>query len=493
MIEYLLLGPLEARVDGARVELPGGRPRAVLARLLLEEGRVVPVEGLLDALWGHRPPPSAPKVLQAHVSQLRKVLGAGAIETQAPGYRVTGTATDLARFEELTGAARNEQSSAKAAKLYGQALGLWRGRALAEFRREPFAPAARRLEELRLDALGARIEAELSLGEHKRLVGELAALVAQEPLREQPRRQLMLALYRSGRQAEALACYREGRRLLVDELGIEPSPALQELERAILRHDVVSEPERSARGPVVCFGLGSVDIVAPLAADGRELLLVELVGAAAELPAATARVGKARSAVEGRVRTACFTSSDPGADLARLVAEQEAELVVARGLPEGFLAAAACDVAVLAGSVAFKPEGPVLVPFGGGREEWAALELGAWLSRAHGVPLRLLGAEAGDERRDASRMLASASLVLQRFAGIEAETAVVAPGADGILAEAGAAIVASLPQGELDATRRALAERAQVPLLLVRAGLRPGGLAPDRTLTRFSWSLADGE
>ncbi len=139
MIEYLLLGPLEARVDGVGVELPGGRPRAVLARLLLEEGRVVPVEGLLEALWGHRPPPSAPKVLQAHVSQLRKVLGAGAIETQAPGYRVTGTATDLARFEELTGAARGEQSPAKAAKLYGRALELWRGRALAEFRREPFA------------------------------------------------------------------------------------------------------------------------------------------------------------------------------------------------------------------------------------------------------------------------------------------------------------------------------------------------------------------
>jgi DNA-binding SARP family transcriptional activator len=161
MIEYLLLGPLEARVDSVAVALPGGRPRAVLARLLLEEGRVVPVEGLIDALWGHRPPPSAPKVLQAHVSQLRKVLGADAIETQAPGYRVNGTATDLARFEELTESARDEQSPAKAAKLYGRALELWRGRALAEFRREPFALAARRLEELRLDALGARIEAEL--------------------------------------------------------------------------------------------------------------------------------------------------------------------------------------------------------------------------------------------------------------------------------------------------------------------------------------------
>ncbi|HEX4521494.1 MAG TPA: AfsR/SARP family transcriptional regulator [Gaiellaceae bacterium] len=492
MIDYLLLGPLEARIDGVAVVLPGGRPRAVLARLLLEEGRVVAVESLIDALWGHRPPPSAPKVLQAHVSQLRKVLGAEAIETQAPGYRVTGAAGDLLGFEELTESARSEPSPAKAARLYGEALELWRGRALAEFRREPFALAARRLEELRLDALGARIEAELSLGEHKRLVGELVALVAQEPLREQPRRQLMLALYRSGRQAEALACYRDGRRLLVEELGIEPSPSLQELERAILRHDVVPEPERSVRGPVVCFGTGPVELVAPLAAGGRELLLVELVASAQELPAATARLAEARSAVEGRVRTACFTSTERGADLARLAAEQEAELVIARGIPEGFLEAAPCDVAVLVGTGSFEPGDPVLVPFGGGREEWAALELGAWLSRAHGLPLRLLGAEAGEGRRDASRMLASASLVLQRFAGIEAETAIVAPGAAGILAERGSAIVASLPPGELDATRRSLAERSEAPLLLVRAGLRPGGLAPDRTLTRFSWSLADG-
>ncbi len=491
MTDYLLLGPLVARVDGVTVALPGGRPRAVLARLLLEERRVVSAEALIDALWGHRPPASAPKVLQAHISQLRKVLGPGAIETQAPGYRVTGAAADLARFEELTESARLEQSPTKAARLYAQALELWRGRALGEFRGEPFALAARRLEELRLDALGARIEAELSLGEHKRLVGELVALVAQEPLREQPRRQLMLALYRSGRQAEALACYREGRRLLVDELGIEPSPALQELERAILRHDVTTEPERSARGPVVCFGTGPLALVAPLAADGRELLLVELVKAAAELAAAAARLAEARASVEGRVRTACFTSSDRGADLARLAAEQEAELVVARGLPDGFLAAAPCDFAVMVGPGRFVPDGPVLVPFGGGREEWAALELGAWFARAHGLPLRLLGADAGDGRRDASRMLASASLALQRFAAIEAETAIVAAGAAGILGEPGAAIVASLPQGELDATRRALAERARVPVLFVRAGLRPGGLAPDRTLTRFSWSLAD--
>jgi len=131
----------------------------------------------------------------------------------------------------------------------------------------------------------------------------------------------------------------------------------------------------------------------------------------------------------------------------------------------------------------------VLVPFGGGRDEWAALELGAWLARAHGLPLRLLGAEARDGRRDASRMLAGASLALQRFAATAAEPVLVAPGPEGVLAVEGSVVVASLPPGGLDTTRRALVERTAIPLLFVRAGLRPGGLAPDRTLTRFSWSL----
>src|SRR5207244_6959368 len=124
----------------------------------------------------------------------------------------------------------------------------------------------------------------------------------------------------------------------------------------------------------------------------------------------------------------------------------------------------------------------------GDRQEWAALELGAWRARAHGLPLRLLGTRATGGSRDASRTLASASLVLQRFAGATTEPVLVEPGADGILGERGAAIVASLPAGELDQTRRALVERTTVPLLFVRPGLRPSGLAPERTLTRFSWS-----
>ncbi|HEY4347094.1 MAG TPA: AfsR/SARP family transcriptional regulator [Gaiellaceae bacterium] len=490
MIEYLLLGPFEARLDALPVPLPGGRPKALLARLLLDPGRVVAVETLIDVLWGESPPPSAGKVLQAHVSQLRKTLGADAIETRAPGYLVPVGATDLSRFEALAESARREPDPARAAELYRQALALWRGPALVEFRREPFASAVRRLAELRLEALGARIEAELALGEHKRLLPELQDLVDGEPLREQPRRQLMLALYRAGRQAEALACYREGRRLLVDELGIEPSPELQELERAILRHDVASAPAPSRRGPVVCAALGALPLVAPLTGDGRELLLVELVANPKDLPAAASRLDRLRP-TEGRVRIACFTSLDRGADLARIAAEQEAELLVTGELPDGLISAAPCDVAVVLGTKSFPLEGPVLVPFGGGREEWAALELGAWLARVHGLPLRLLGASAEEGGRDASRMLASASLSLQRFAGIAAETSIVAPGAEGVLAETGAAIVASLPRTGLDATRRMLAARARTPVMFVRAGLRPGGLAPDRTLTRFGWSLAD--
>jgi DNA-binding SARP family transcriptional activator len=483
-----LLGPLE--VDGR--ELPGGKPRALLARLALDAGRVVAADALVEALWGERPPPSAHKVLQAHVSTLRKALGFDAIETRAPGYLLAGSRTDLAKFEALAESARRAPEAELRAQRYRDALALWRGEPLEEFRREPFATAAaRRLGELRLEALGGRIEAELELGRHEQLVGELQALVEAEPLREQPRRQLMLALYRSGRPAEALASYRDARRALVDRLGIEPSPALHELERAILRRDPAlgrPTPATATRGPVVSEALALTRLLEPLCADGRELLLVSVVEDPAALPGRTAALVEARTA---SARIAAFTSPDRAADLARLAFEQDAELLVVDSLPDGLLAAAPCDVALAAGAAEFSGEGPVLVPFGGGREEWAALELGAWVARAHGLPLMLLGAEGGPGRRDASRMLASASLALQRFAGIVAEPVIVPPGAAGILGQPGSAIVASLPAGELDGTRRRLAERAAVPVLLVHPGLRPGGLAPAETLTRFSWSLVD--
>jgi DNA-binding SARP family transcriptional activator len=504
MTDFRLLGPLEVRVDGRPLDLPRGKPRALLARMLLDAGRVVAVETLVESIW-ERPPPSAHKVLQAYVSQLRKALGAPRIETRPPGYllRASRDEHDLGRFERLAEAARATGDPARRAQLLGDALALWRGPGLVEFRLEPFARAAvRRLAELRLGALEARIEAELELGRHERLVAELEALVAQEPLREQLRRQLMVALYRSGRQAEALECYREGRRILVEELGLEPSTELQEVERAILRHDpVLDEPRRRrarARGCVICLGAGLRDLVAPLAGEGRELLLVDLAAEPAELGARSVALARAREELKERgveVRTVCFTSAEPAADLVRLAAEQEAELLavgetLAAEALETLVASVPCDVAIAPRpDLAFEATAPVLVPFGGGREEWAALELGAWLARAHGLPLRLLGAEASDDRRDASRMLASASLALQRFAATAAEPVLVAPGPEGILEAGGSVVVASLPAGSLGETRRVLVERTQVPILLVRGGLRPGGLAPDRTITRFSWSV----
>ena len=488
MIELRLLGPFEGPVG-----VPGGKPRALLARLLLDAGRAVPVDVLVDALWGESPPASAAKILQAHVSALRKALGAAAIETRGGGYALRGVTSDLARFEELGERARGAAEPALRADLLRQALALWRGAPLAEFRREAFAEgAAARLAELRLEALAQRVDAELDLGRHEALVGELTELVAEEPLRERLRAQLMLALYRSGRQADALLVYREGRARLVEELGIEPGPMLQELERAILRHDsALDAPPAPAarpasRGPVVCVDVAPVDLLEPL---GRELVLVELPQTAAELPAASVRLERLR---EDRpfVRTAAFTSTDRVADVVRLATEQAAELVVVADAPEALLVGAPCDVAI-ANAATELGAGAVVVPFGGARDEWPALELGAWLARAHERPLRLLGVAASGDRRDASRVLAAASLALQRFAGVAAETALVAVGAGGILGECGAAVVASLPHGALDETRRALLA-APVPVLLVHGGLRPGGLAPDRTLTRFSWSLAGG-
>jgi DNA-binding SARP family transcriptional activator len=496
MTEFRLLGPLEASNGGERVELPVGKPRAVLARLLLDANRVVSTDTLVDGIWGDSPPASSRKLVQAYVSQLRKALRPGAIETQAPGYvaRVASDDLDLSRFESLAAEADAAGDPARRVELLGRALRLWRGAPLAEFRGAPFARAAgRRLGELRLAALEQKLEAELELGRHERALGDLAALVEEEPLRERPRRLLMLALYRSGRQADALATYRDGRRLLVRELGIEPSTGLQELERAILRREHrldASRPAAQSRGAVVCVGAALHSLVAPLCRDGRELIVVEVAAAADDLAGRAQRLDRLRAALEGsvQVRTATFTSASPAADVARLAVEQDAELLVTG--PLGGAIDVPCDVAVAPlPHLPFEPRGPVLVPFGGGREEWPAVELGAWLARAHGIGLCLLGVEEEGGRRDASRTLAGASLALQRFAGTAAEPVIVAPGPEGILSREGSAIVVSQPAGDLGPTREALVARSEIPVLFVRGGIRPSGLAPARTLTRFSWSL----
>jgi DNA-binding SARP family transcriptional activator len=252
--EFRLLGPLEAVVDGTPVRLAAEKPRALLALLLLNRNRVVPTERLVDELWGEEPPARATKALQVYVSQLRKALGPERLVTRPPGYelRVDEGEFDVARFESLAAAAREQLSAGNAraaAKGLRDALELWRGPALREFRAEPFAElAAARLEDQRLAAVEDRIKAELDSGETARVIPELEELVAAEPLRERPRELLMLALYRAGRQADALDLYRRTRDLFVNELGIEPGPGLRELEQAVLRQDTaLRAPPRRAR------------------------------------------------------------------------------------------------------------------------------------------------------------------------------------------------------------------------------------------------------
>jgi DNA-binding SARP family transcriptional activator len=254
--EFRLLGPLEAVVDGTPVRLQAEKPRALLALLLLNRNRVVPTERLVDELWGEEPPARATKALQVYVSQLRKALGPERLVTRPPGYelRVDEGELDVARFESLVAAAREQLSAGNAkAAVQGlrEALELWRGPALREFRAEPFAElAAARLEDQRLAAVEDRLQAELDSGEAPRAVPELEELVAAEPLRERPRELLMLALYRAGRQADALDLYRRTRDLFVNELGIEPGPGLRELEQAVLRQDTaLRAPPRRPRQP----------------------------------------------------------------------------------------------------------------------------------------------------------------------------------------------------------------------------------------------------
>jgi DNA-binding SARP family transcriptional activator len=253
--EFFILGPLEAVVEGGQLQLQAEKPRALLALLLLRRNRVVPATELIDDLWGDDPPETAASALQVYVSQLRKALGPDRVLTKAPGYsiRVEEGELDLDGFEHLVGKGREllEQGNAEpAAELLREALGLWRGSALAEFSAAPFARTAGvRLEESRLEAVELRVDADLALGRETRLVPELEELVAASPYRERLRAQLMLALYRSGRQAEALELYRRTRDTFVDELGIDPGPELQELEQRILRQDkslLVARPSQAA-------------------------------------------------------------------------------------------------------------------------------------------------------------------------------------------------------------------------------------------------------
>lgn len=275
-LSYGILGPLGVWRDGEPVTFRAAKQRMLLAVLLLHPSGVTR-DRLIDSLWGEQPPAGARNTLQVYVSSLRRALGRSAIETTPTGYRLClePDALDAERFEHLLRSGREALAAgnhAAAADTLAGALRLWRGPALVDFRYDGFAETeAGRLEELRVVCLEERIEAGLQLGQHAELVGELEALVSEQPLRERVRRQLILALYRSGRQSEALAQYQATRRMLVDEFGLEPSPVLRDLERMILAHDPGLAPAGPARRPPSNLPLQPTPFI------GRERELAELV------------------------------------------------------------------------------------------------------------------------------------------------------------------------------------------------------------------------
>ena len=523
--EFRVLGPLEALADGAPIKLGGSRPRAVLAVLLLHSGQVVSTSRLIDGVWAEDPPDTAANVVQGYVSQLRKELGRETIETREPGYllRMDHDSLDLHRFETLVsdGTELLERGRAQdAAVLLRESLALWRGPALADVADEGvLRQAAARLDELRLVALERRIQADLACGRHTELVGELEALATEYPLRERPRALQMLALYRCGRQADALAAYRTARATLVEQLGIEPGAELQELERAILQHDPALDlgPTRrraiESRARVVLVAALELEAAATLLrlaepltriAGPREIVLASTVADASELAAASAYLQARREELTARdvdVRAAAFTSVMPGRDLSRLAGEQEAELVLVdapdRLLDDGrlltLLEDALCDVAVLVDGA---PGGDaVVVPFTGAEHDWSAVELGAWFALGTELPLVLAGASSGAAGGDASRTLASASLAVQRALGVHAEPLLVEPTAEALVeaTQDAAIVIAGLTErwrrDGIGHARAALATSPHHPTLIVRGGLRPGGLGPPSSETRFTWTV----
>jgi DNA-binding SARP family transcriptional activator len=524
-MEFRILGPLEV-VDGGRtLTLGGPRQRALLALLLTRANHVVSSDSLIDALWGSDAPRTALNALQYHVSKLRKSLTPSeAIVTEGPGYvmRVTPDELDLLRFERLREAAHDAQPD-EAARVLRQALSLWRGPPLVDLAREEFAQAEiRRLEELRITTVEQRIDADLALGLHHDVVAELESVVREHPLRERLRGQLMLALYRSGRQAEALNAYRDMRRVLVDELGLEPSPALQELEQAILRQDAALLPERVAPGStdrsivVIAAGTSPLDgvlaIAEPLAMHPtRELIIARLLQDSDTLGTATRKLAQHRSSLAERgvhSRVAAYVSSNAGDDAARFATEHSADLVLVDATSElsndgrvhewlaVVLERVPCDVGLLVGA-SLPRTGPVVTPFGGVEHDWSAIELAAWLAGALGTTLRLLGTEAEPDagRRDASRLLARASLLVQQVVGIVTEPVLVQAGQTGVLRGARDARLLVIGLSErwrsegIGPVRTAVAADVHAPTIFVRRGLRPSGVAPSETLTRFTWTL----
>lgn len=535
MVEYRLLGPLEVLADGAPVHVGGPKLRGLLALLLAYAPETISAPRLIDELWPEQPPTTASNTLQGFISDLRKVLGRDAIQTRGSGYALVLSEgdLDLRRFEELAVSGSQlfvDHQPRAAARVLRDALALWRGPALADLADEPAVQAlAARLDERRLTVLAGRLDADLACGLHDQIVAELRGLVEQHPVREGLRGQLMLALYRCGRQSEALQTYRAGRRVLVDTLGIEPSRPLQELERAILRQD----PELDAPGStpvskitteqtallVLVVELEELEpllaLAEPLARGGGDrLVLTRLLQPGAPLASETERLGEHRARLISagiETRVAAHTSTEPGTDAALLAAEQDVRLALV-DVPisaltgsqddaqlRAFLDAMPCDLALMvAGRPCALGSGDVIaVPFGGGSNEWPAIELAAQLARGAGARLCLVGRDedGGSGNRDASRLLARASLVIQETVGILAEPRLAEPGADGVLAsvtDVNLLVVGLSDRWRIEgvgAARSALIGGSSRPIVLVRAAPGDPGGRRRPTFTRHAWSL----
>ena len=536
-VEFRILGPLEAVTRGEAVSLGGPMQRALLGALLLHANEPVSADRLVDAVWGERPPPTAGHAVSVYVSKLRKALGSEAIAHTPTGYvlRVAPGRLDLERFESLCREGRDRLAlgdAVRACELLDEALALWRGPALADVGLESLGQSSIvRLEELRLAAIATRAEAMLALGRAAEAIPELEAVAAENPYDERLCGLLMLALYRAGRQADALAAFQAMRTRLAEELGLEPSASLQELERRILVRDPSlelesGEPEAVRSVVVLPARLDQLEELTALSEpfglslNPHEVILtwIEQPGpskavsdALAEASAVLARL-RSRLVERGvRVRVAAFTAADRVEDTLRLARRPEVDLLVlGRELAEledgpfdaelaDVLCTAPCDVAIW-----FRrndepdfSDGPVLVPFGALEHDWAALELAAWLAATTQRRLVLVGM-AGDskgDRRDASRLLADAGLLIQRASGVVAEPRLAEPGHEGMLEAVadGGLVVAGLserwPSEGLGMTRLELARRASAPVLFLRRGQRPGGLSPPESVTLYRWSV----
>ena len=547
-MDFRILGPVEVQAEGRPLPIRSERQRCLLALLLLHANQTVSVETAIDEVWAANPPAKPAEAVQELVYQLRNALEPGlprgsVLQRLGTGYRIVvgHHELDLHRFEQLVRTAEDARKAgavADAASSLREALGLWRGPALANVRFDSRSAAhvhARRLDEVRLSVLIELLELDLSLGSGREVVAELEALVAEHPLNERLRELLMRALYGSGRQADALAVYQETLTVLREELGIDPNRRLQELQRAILRQD--SELDvllHREQAPAAAHRLELRSVVAvalkeseldpllalaePLARSqqARELLLALILDPAdvGGLQHATTAVQERRAelvARGGEARAAAFTSAEPASDVARLVEREEVDLLLMAAptavAEDGTLSADAaeiatsvpCDLALLAPREEPPTAGPIMVPFGGDAHDWAALELGAWLASATGNSLVLLGIAAVPEtgRRDASRALADASLAVQWSLGISADVRLVEAGGEvNFLRQTtdSSLLILGVPdrwhREGIGPLRQRLARDATPPVLLVRKGPRPGALAPRELSTIFAWSLA---